>query len=322
MWKAASSATFQDDVLGEDVTTNSLQAEIARLTGHEAGLFVLSATMANQLAMRALLLQPPYSVIVDSRSHILHYEAGGVSNLTGATMQIVDPRNKKYLTLEDIKAKVVLESDYIQFSPTKVICLENTCNGLVMPLEEIRRISVFARENDIKLHLDGTRIFDAVITGAGTLEDFCREFDTVSLCFSKTLGAPIGGGLVGNKALVSRARKVRQSIGGGVHQSGFLAAMARVALKENFGEHTDGKGSHLARCHRNAKRVEQLWLQSGGKLLGPTETCMVFIDIEDARLSTAELTKMSYEHGVKIKNQRVVIHYRRSSLSAVHRYLE
>lgn len=314
--EAALTASFKDDVVQEDESTEALQVEMAKLTGHETALFVISATMGNQLALRSLLMQPPYSVILDARSHILHWEAGGVSSLTGATLQPVEAKNGRYITLEDIKEKVVLQ-DWVQSSPTKVIALENTANGLIMPLEEIRRISAFAIEHGIKLHLDGARICDAVAAGAGTLPEFCREFDTVTICLSKGIGAPLGSILVGNKDIISRARWVRQSIGGGVHQSGILAAMAHVAFKQTFGDGIDGKDSLLTQSHRNATRVAELWLKSGGKLLGPTETSMVLLDLESANLPLAEFQRLALEHGLLVRSQRLVVHYRQYFISKI-----
>lgn len=314
MLDAALKATYKDDVYREDATTESFQAEMARLTGHEDAMFALSGTMSNQLGLRALLTQPPYSVLADSRGHIIHYEAGGVASLTGASIQPVEASNGKYLTLEDIKEKAVLD-DYIQHSPTKVISLENTLWGLVMPLEEVRRISAFAREHGIKMHLDGARLWDAVVSGAGSLLEYAREFDTVNLCFSKGLGAPLGSVLVGSKQTIARARQVRQSIGGGMHQAGVLTSMARVAFRETFGD--GGKSSLLARSHRNAKHVADLWQRCGGKLLGPAETCMVFIDLKSAGTSVGDFIKLASEHGLVVSNQRLVVHYRKYSTLAI-----
>lgn len=309
MLGAAMNATLKDDVFREDSTTENFQAEMAKLTGHEDAIFMLSGTMSNQVGLRALLMQPPYSVLSDSRGHIIHYEAGGLASLTGASIQPVEPMNGLYLTLEDIKAKIVLD-EWVQFAPTRVIALENTLNGLVMPLKEVQRISAFARQNGIKMHLDGARLWDAVVSGAGSLTEYAREFDTVNLCFSKGLGAPLGSILVGSKEVIARARKVRQSIGGGMHQAGVITAMARISVRDTFGEGSQGKNSLLAQAHRNAKRIADQWIRFGGKLLGPAETCMVFLDIKDAGLSKSELVSMANGHGLKIANQRLVVHYR------------
>ncbi len=311
MLDAVLSTTYKDDVFREDSTTEELQAQMARLTEHEDALFLLSGTMGNLIGIRSLLTQPPHSIVTDSRSHIIHYEAGSVANLTGATIISVEPKNGKYLTLEDIKEKVVL-GNYIQHCPTRVISLENTLYGLIMPLEEIRKISSFARQHGIKMHLDGARIYDAVVAGAGTLPEFTREFDTATMCFSKGLGAPLGSILVGSKSTIAQARWARQSIGGGMHGAGVLTAMAQVAFRDTFGGGIDGKGSLLARAHQNAKKLADFWMQCGGKLLGPTETCQVFLDLEHARLPVEDLVKMSADHGVKIMNQRLMVHYRKN----------
>lgn len=309
MLEAVLNTTFKDDVYREDNTTESFQAEMANLTGHEDAIFMLSGTMSNQLGLRALLMQPPYSVLTDSRGHIVHYEAGGVASLTGASLQPVVASNGKYLTLEDIQAKAVLD-EYVQYSPTRVISLENTLNGLIMPLAEVRRISAWAHHNGLKMHLDGARLWDAVVAGAGSLLEYAREFDTVNLCFSKGLGAPLGSILVGSKKTIAAARKIRQSIGGGMHQAGVLTAMARVSVRSTFGTGPDWKGSLLARSHQNAKHIAEIWVRSGGKLLGPTETCMVFLNIKHAGISRNSLEELSTQYGLVIKNERLVVHYR------------
>lgn len=315
MLRAVWHTTYKDDVYREDATTESLQSDIAGMTEHEAGLFVLSGTMGNGLALRSLLSQPPHAILVDARSNILNWEGGHVASLTGAIVQPVQPRhNGKYLTLEDILDNIILDES-VTSCPTRVIALENTLHGMIMPLIEVRRIASFAREHGVRLHLDGARLFDAVVAGAGSLPEYTREFDTVSLCFSKGLGAPVGSMLVGSEKLIQQARKLRFSIGGGLHQAGVLTAMARVALIEIFGERADGKGSVLAKCHQNARHIAELWVRSGGKLLKPTETCMVWLDLEAAALSRAKLVSMASEQGLKITNERLVVHHRKDSLA-------
>lgn len=310
MLHAVSHATYKDDVHYEDATTESLQDDMAELTGHEAGLFVLSGTMGNGLALQSLLLQPPHAVLVDSRSNMLNWEGGHIASQAGAVIQAVTPRhNGLHLTLEDILDHIVLDED-VTSSPTRVIVIENTLHGTIMPLQEVRRITSFAREHGVKLHLDGARLFDAVVAGAGTISDFTNQFDTASLCFSKGLGAPVGSMLVGSKKTIRQARKLRQTIGGGIHQMGVLTSMARVALTETFGTRPDGKGSLMADNHRNARRIAEYWTQSGGKLSKPTDTCMVWLDHEAAGLSRTDLVRMASEHGLKFQNERLVVHHR------------
>ncbi|CAI4216646.1 unnamed protein product [Parascedosporium putredinis] len=194
MLAAVQSCTLLDDVFQESSTTNDLESHVAALAGKEAGLFVLSGTMGNQLALRALLTQPPHGVLCDKRSHIVNYEAGGVSSLTGAMVTSILPENGIHLTLEEIQREAVV-SDDLHDCPTRVISLENTLNGMIMPLSEIKRIAAWAREHGIHMHCDGARLWEAVAAGAGSLAEFCAEFDTVSLCFSKD--GQEGGGAVG-----------------------------------------------------------------------------------------------------------------------------
>ncbi|KAH8675445.1 pyridoxal phosphate-dependent transferase [Xylariales sp. PMI_506] len=307
MLQAIEVATLDDDVYNEDHTTISLESHVAALSGKEAGLLVLSGTMGNQLALRSLLTQPPHSVLCDSRSHVVIHEAGGVSSLTGATVVPVLPKNGLYLTLEDIKEHVSIDDD-VHTCPTRVISLENTLNGVIMPLDEVKRISEFAREHNIRMHCDGARLWEVVSSGAGSLDSFAVYFDTVSLCFSKGLGAPIGSILVGPKDIIKHARWVRKSIGGGLRQSGVIAAAARVGVDTTFGTGPNGEGGLLKTSHANAKRVEKLWTDLGGKLLLPVQTNMVWLDLDSMNTTGGRFSELGVEHGIKIGG-RVVTHY-------------
>ncbi|KAK0618185.1 pyridoxal phosphate-dependent transferase [Bombardia bombarda] len=308
MLAAIQSCTLLDDVFNEDPTTIDLERHCADLTGKEAGLFVLSGTMGNQLALRSLLVQPPYGVLCDHRSHIVKYEAGGVSSLTGASVKAIVPSNGVYLTLEDVKANSYLDDD-VHTCPTRVISLENTLNGMIMPLDEVRRISAFARENGIRIHCDGARLWEVVASGAGSLTEFAACFDTISLCFSKGLGAPIGSILVGDKAVIKHARWVRKSIGGGLRQSGVVTAAARVAVDETFGKGPNGQGGLLRQTHVLAKEVAKIWTDLGGKLVHPVHTNMVWIDLDDAKSSFGRVDELGKAAGLKLFGNRLVIHY-------------
>ncbi|KAL6872041.1 pyridoxal phosphate-dependent transferase [Trichoderma novae-zelandiae] len=308
MLAAISRCTLRDDVFNEDPTTQDLEAHVAKLAGKEAGLFVLSGTMGNQVALRSLLVQPPHGVLADHRSHIILYEAGGVSSLTGATVKPVVPKNGIHLTLEDIQANAII-SDNVHDCPTRVISLENTLNGMVMPLSEARRISDFARRHGIKMHCDGARLWEAVASGAGSLDDFCALFDTVSLCFSKGLGAPVGSMVVGEKKTLDHARWTRKSIGGGMRQPGFITAVARVAVDETFGTRPDGSGGLLKQSHEMAKRVEALWTGLGGKLVHPVHTNMAWVDLEAAGCSLDRFVELGKEEGLALGGGRMVTHY-------------
>ncbi|KAM7207090.1 Pyridoxal phosphate-dependent transferase [Rhypophila sp. PSN 637] len=308
MLAAIQSCSLLDDVFHEDPTTMDLEAHCANLTGKEAGLLVLSGTMGNQIALRSLLSQPPFGVLCDHRSHIIKYEAGGVSSLTGATVQPIAPRNGVYLTLEDVKANAHLDDD-VHTCPTRVISLENTLNGMIMPLEEVRRISAFARQHGIKLHCDGARLWEVVASGAGSLVDFASCFDTLTLCFSKGLGAPIGSILLGDKSVIKHARWVRKSIGGGLRQSGVVAAPARVAVDETFGKGPNGEGGLLRETHNLAKELAEIWTKLGGKLIHPVHTNMLWLDLDDANCSNARIVELGKESGLKLLGNRIIIHY-------------
>jgi len=308
MLKAIQNTTLLDDVFAEDPTTNSFETYMASRTSHEAALFVLSGTMGNQIAIRSHLTQPPHSVLCDYRAHILEWEAGGVASLSQALVKGVVPSNGIYLTLEDVKKNVKL-GDEIHGAPTRVISLENTLGGIIMPLAEIKRISAFAKEHDIKFHLDGARICEAVVAGAGSLDEFCKEFDSVSLCFSKGLGAPIGSILVGGEKFIKHARWVRKSIGGGLRQAGVVTAAARVAFDETFGTGSNGEGGLLRGSHGMAKRIAELWVGMGGMLSKPTETNMVWIDLEAAGWSDEEFVELGKEYGLRLLGGRLVVHY-------------
>jgi threonine aldolase len=231
-----------------------------------------------------------------------------VSSLTGASVKTVVPKNGRYLTLEDIKANVHLDDD-VHTCPTRVVSLENTLNGMVMPLEEARRISAFAKEHGLKVHCDGARLWEAVASGAGSLTEYGKCFDTISLCFSKGLGAPVGSVVVGSKEIIKHARWVRKSIGGGLRQPGVVTAAARVAVDETFGKGPNGEGGLLKETHVLAKEIEEMWTSLGGKLIHPVETNMIWIDLDDAGCSFNRMVELGKEAGLKLMGGRLVVHY-------------
>ena len=223
-------------------------------------------------------------------------------------VKAVLPKNGVYLTLEDIQANASLGDD-THTCPTRVISLENTLNGMLMPLAEIRRISTWAREHGIKLHCDGARLWEAVAAGAGSLTDFSSCFDTITMCFSKGLGAPIGSILVGDKDVIKHARWVRKMIGGGLRQSGVVTAAARVAVDQTFGKGPNGEGGLLKDTHVLTQQVAKLWTDLGGKLVHPVQTNMVWIDLDDAGCSSARIAELGKAAGLKMMGNRMIIHY-------------
>ncbi|KAI0430978.1 l-allo-threonine aldolase [Xylaria sp. FL1042] len=308
MLHAINTTTLLDDVFEEDATTINLEAHVASLAGKEAGLFVLSGTMGNQIALRSLLTQPPHSVLCDVQSHINKYEAGGVASLSGALLTTVKPLNGRYLTLEDVEANVIL-GDNVHVCPTRVISLENSLAGMVMPLSEAQRISAFARQHNIHMHCDGARLWEVVASGGGSLSDFCACFDTVSLCFSKGLGAPVGSIIVGSRDVLKRGRWIRKAIGGGLRQSGVLTAAARVAVDTTFGTDSSGRDGLLKGSHATALRVEKMWTDLGGRVLHPVETNMVWLDLDSLGCSAARFQELGQEVGLKLLGNRLITHY-------------
>jgi threonine aldolase len=233
MLTAIENATLFDDVFLEDPTTSSLEISMAELTSHEAGLLVLSGTMGNQVSLRCHLSQPPHSVLCDGRAHVLNSETGGVASLSGAQVVGIAP----------------VTSDDIHCCPTRVISLENTLAGTITPVPEIRRISQFAKEHHIKLHLNGARLWEAAAAGAGSIRDYCRHFDSVSSV------------VVGLADFVRRARWIRKSIGGGVRMSGIIVAAAQVAVNDVFRRGPNGEGDKLRDTHVRAKLAASLGLK-------------------------------------------------------------
>lgn len=223
-------------------------------------------------------------------------------------LECVRPSNGIHLTLEDIQAHASLDDD-IHHCPTKVISLENTLGGTLMPLSEVQRISTWARSHGVLMHCDGARLWEAAASGAGSMVEFAACFDTLSLCFSKGLGAPVGSILVGDRDVIQHARWVRKSIGGGLRQSGVLAAAARVAVDETFGTGPNGEGGLLKGSHEVARTIADIWTGLGGKLVYPVHTNMIWLDLEDAGSSAARIIELGEEQGLKIWGGRVVCHY-------------
>ncbi|KZF26939.1 l-allo-threonine aldolase [Xylona heveae TC161] len=307
MLEAIITTSLGDGDMDEDPTTNSFQDHVADLVGHEAALLVVSGTMGNQAALRAALGAPPHSILADHRAHNIILEGGGASSLCGALMKMVVPANGHHLTLDDVK-KHGTTTESIYDCPTRVICLENTLWGTIMPLSDMRAISHWARAQNppIHMHLDGARLWEAVAAGACTLREVGGCFDSIQLCFTKGLGAPIGSIITGSSAFIKRAKWSRKLLGGSTRASGVIAAPARVAIADVF---LSGK---LTAAQDKAKRASALWEQLGGKLQYPTETNMVWLDLEASGLSPDEFYLMARKFDLKIGEPifgRLVFHY-------------
>lgn len=305
MIQSICSTSLGDAVYNEDDTTKSLECKVAKMAGKPKGLYCVSGTLSNQIAVRANLFQPPYSLICDYRGHIIAHEAGGLPTLSQVLPRPVIPKNGDYLTLEDdILPNFVEDDGEIHSTPTKLICLENTLHGIIMPLEEIKKISDFCKRKQIKLHLDGARLWNASAETGISIEEYCKYFDSISLCLSKTLGAPIGSVLVGDEPFIAKANHFKKQNGGGIRQSGLLAAMAMTAIDENFGK--------LKQTHQLAKDLGQLCKDNGIVLAHPVDTNFVFIDMAKSKMNLDYFIKALEKAGIKISSSRIAFHYQLS----------
>ncbi|KAK4705027.1 threonine aldolase, partial [Phenoliferia sp. Uapishka_3] len=292
-------ATRGDSVYGEDQDTEDLQNHIAKLAGKEAGLFCVSGTMTNQLAIRTHLTQPPHSVLLDARAHVHLYEAGGVAFHSQANSLAISPSNGHHLTLEDVEANLV-RGDDIHSAPTRIVALENTLSGTVFPQDEIVRISDAMRAEGVIMHCDGARMWEVVAKTGLSLEELCRPFDSVSLCMSKGLGAPIGSVLVGTRALINKAKWFRKLFGGGIRQSGTLAIGARYALDHNL--------PLLPATHALAASLASSLFNLGARLVVPTETHMCWIDPTPLGFPLTELIARAKARGITLGGSRIIVH--------------
>ena len=234
MRKAMYEAEVGDDVYGEDPTVNELQEYVAELLGKEAALFVPSGVMGNQISLR-VLTNPGDEVICDANAHIFHYESGSPAALSGIQLYPLNGE-KGIITAEQIEGAIRPKEAY--YMPrTKVIEIENTHNragGVIYPIENIEEIRSLAKKHKLFMHLDGARLWNASVATGIPVRRYASYFDTVSVCLSKGLGAPVGSVIAGSKELIKEAFRIRKSWGGGMRQIGILAAAGLYALKNNI----------------------------------------------------------------------------------------
>jgi len=248
MREAMMAAEVGDDVFGEDPTVNRLQDHLARLFQKDAAMFVPSGTMGNQICVKLHSL-PGNEIICEADCHIFKYEAGGAGLLSGVQTHLI-AGTRGVISAEEVNSAINSRDD-IHASPTALIALENTHNragGTIYPLDEIKKIAVVAREHNVPMHLDGARLFNACVASGLKPSDYAPHFDTISICFSKGLGAPVGSAVVGSAELIARARYFRKALGGGMRQAGILAAAAFFALENNVSklQYDHQRARHLA----------------------------------------------------------------------------
>ncbi|GAB4379170.1 MAG: low-specificity L-threonine aldolase [Elainellaceae cyanobacterium] len=232
MREAIAHAEVGDDVLGDDPTVQALEAYVADCLGKEAAVYMPSGTMTNQVALR-VHTEPGDEVILESQAHIYYYEGGAPAALSGVMCRLVQG-NHGIFTATDLEQ--VLRPADPHFPKTKLVCLENTHNrggGKIFPLADIEAIAQVCQEHQLKLHLDGARLWNACIATGISEAEYAKPFDTVSVCFSKGLGAPVGSALAGTHEQIARARRFRKMFGGSMRQAGMIAAGALYALKHH-----------------------------------------------------------------------------------------
>lgn len=248
MMDAMFSAKVGDDVFGEDPTINELQEFAAEMFGMEAALFCSSGTQTNQIAIN-VHVTPGGEVICHEESHIYKYEGGGIAKNSGASVRLLQG-DRGRLSVDQI-SKWINPREDVHFPLTQLVSLEDTANrggGAIYDFEEIKRISAFCKENGLPLHLDGARLMNALVETGIDPKKYAAEFDSISLCLSKGLGAPVGSVLIGTKEFIARSRRVRKVFGGGMRQAGIIAAGGLFALKNNV--------DRLKVDHDHAKQIE------------------------------------------------------------------
>lgn len=306
MRQAMANAEVGDDVFGEDPTVNRLQEMAAELTGQADALFVPSGTMANSLAIK-ILTSPGDEVIMEEGSHPFNNESGGPAVISGVQIRTLKA-SRGILKPDQIKAAI--RPDDIHVPPTSLISIENTSNrggGSIYPLETIKEISEIARKKGISLHMDGARLFNACVSSGVKPDEYGSNFDTVSFCLSKGLGAPVGSLLCGSKELIKNALRWRKLLGGGMRQVGILAAAGLYALDNNI--------ERLADDHENAKILAQGLSEMDEIEIVPddVESNIVAFNIKSPDMSSVKLQNTLKENGVLVlaigpKTIRAVTH--------------
>ncbi len=287
-----SDAEVGDDVLGDDPTVHRLQERMAALTGKEAALFVPSGSMANLCAIRSAT-EPGDEIIADATTHCYHYETAAPFAVAGCSMRFVDGRHGVF-TARDVEAALRPRASHFPFS--RMVVVENTNNrggGTVWPLETIADIRTVADQNGLHVHIDGARLWNACIATGKKPADYARYADSVSMCFSKGLGAPVGSIVAGTREFVTRAHRFRKMFGGAMRQAGILAAAAIHAVEHHY--------ERLIEDHRNARTFAEGIAEIPGIKLDPKNvpTNIVIFEVDERHGSAAEFGQRLEAAGVR-----------------------
>jgi len=288
MLEAMLTAPVGDDVFNEDPTVNQLEETVAQLFNKEAALFCPSGTMANQIAIKTHT-QPLDEVICDKRSHIYKYETGGWAHHSGVSIKLVDGDRGRLNSMDIIKN---IQPDYDWLPRTQLVVAENTVNaagGSVYPLQQLNELSETCQNHQLKFHIDGARIFNAITECDYTTQDIGQRADSISVCFSKGLGAPVGSALLGDSAFIKQARRIRKVMGGGMRQAGILAAAALFALENNIDrlkeDHT--KAQKIGEVLRKCSYIEEVY---------PPDTNILIFTLKDAITGKQFLQHLAQHH--------------------------
>ena len=293
MRAAMAGAEVGDDVFHEDPTVNQLEERVAALLGKEAAVYVPSGTMSNQICVKSHT-QPGDELLCEAYCHIYNYEAGGPAALSGVTCRTIEG-DCGILDVSQLEDKIRGHNDHLV--RTRLVCLENThnrCGGRVYPLDKVQAISDWAHDNNLLVHLDGARLWNAIVASGIPAKTWSLPCDSVSVCFSKGLGAPIGSALAGSRDFVARARRVRKLFGGGMRQAGVAAAACLYALDHHI--------DRLADDHRHAKIIAQAIGDTPGLRLNPpeVETNLVWFEVDPELGSLNDVIKALKQRGVLV----------------------
>jgi len=282
-------AEVGDDVFGDDPTVQFLEEKMAGMFGKEAAIFCPSGTMTNQIAVK-VHTQPGEEIICDITSHVYNYEGGGIAFNSGCSVRLVHG-NRGRMKPDQIHGNI--NPDNVHYPKTRLVIAENTSNkggGSIYDINDLLQIGAICRENDLLFHLDGARLFNALVETGEKTEDYGKIFDSISVCFSKGLGAPVGSILTGSKDFIYKARRIRKVLGGGMRQVGYLAAAAIYAIENNV--------QRLKDDHRRAKELGSFLtsLNFIGEVM-PVQTNIIIFSLNE-KYSQDEFLRLLNEKGL------------------------
>ncbi|KAF5525795.1 putative low-specificity L-threonine aldolase [Colletotrichum aenigma] len=312
--KAILEATVNDDIydVDGDPSVKALEARLVELTGKEAALWAISGTQGNQICLRTHLTQPPHTVLLDYRAHVHCWESGALPVMSQASATTVHPKNGFHLTLDDVKPNMIADGN-IHFPPTRVVSLENTLSGTILPLKGAQAISEYVRsfpvpegQKPVAMHLDAARLFDGVIGEGVDLKAYAACFDSLSICLAKGIGAPMGSVILGSKQFIERAKWFRKMFGGGTRQPGMMAAAALEALNYTL--------PRMSKVHALTKATAAKIEELGYKFALPVQTNMIVLDLAAVDIPAAAFVDYCAKRRLAVfPNGRVVLHHQSTS---------